>query len=130
MKLPDTFPKQFKITLSINMEDLLGFGVSEWGRVLKQSLNSAEYIAAEEIKDFRLRNRIFRHYGVDPGEKFEMDYHYAWVTTDDYVIQLLRLDMLPLSSRALDAEIGLLDGELEEFANEDGEILIREVKKD
>ena len=130
MSLPDSFPKQFHITLAINMVDLMGSGISEWGRILKQSLNSAEFIAAEEIRDFRLRMRVFRYCGVDPGEGFVTDYHYAWATHEDGAIQLLRMDMLPLSKRIFDIEMGLFDGTHEEYIDEDGEILIREIKKD
>lgn len=124
MSLPDSFPKQFHITLAINMEDLMNASITEWGRILKQSLNSAEYIAAEEIKDYRQRMRVFRYCGADPGEKFETDYHCAWVTTDDDVIQFLRMDMLPVSPRTLDSEMGLFDGTYEEV-EEDGVSLIR-----
>lgn len=129
MKLPDSFPKRFTITLSINMEDLMGHGVSTWGRVLKQSLNSAEYIAAEEIKDFRMRMRVFRYCGADPGEGFKTDYHCGWVTTDDGTIQFLRMDMLPVGKMTLDVHVGLMAGTHEE-AEEDGVNFIREVKKD
>lgn len=129
MKLPDSFPKQFKITLSINMIDLLGAGVSEWGRVLKQSLNSAEFIAAEEIKDYRQRMRVFRYCGSDPGEGFETDYHCAWVTIDDGTIQFLRMDMIPVGVRTLDVHVGLMVGTHEEV-EEDGVTLIREILKD
>ena len=130
MNLPDSFPKQFHITLAIDMKALIGAGISEWGRILKQSLNSAEYIAAEEIRDFRLRSRIFHYYGVDPGEKFEMDYRYAWVDIDG-AIQLLRIDMLPLTDRSLDFEIACMDGKYEQVYDEkNDEWYFKEVKKD
>jgi len=124
MKLPDSFPKQFHITLAIDMKALMDAGICEWGRILKQSLNSAEYIAAEEIKDFRMRARVFRYCGADPGEGFKTDYHCGWVTTEDDVIQFLRMDMLPCGDRTLNAEMGLLDGSYEEV-EEDGVSLIR-----
>ena len=129
MNLPDSFPKQFHITLAIDMETLMGASMCEWGRILKQSLNSAEYIAAEEIKDFRNRMRVFRYCGSDPGENFEFDYHCNWVTTDDGMIQFLRMDMLPVGKRTLDVHVGLMTGTHEEF-EEDGVSLIREIKKD
>jgi len=129
MSLPDSFPKQFHITLAIDMKALMGASITEWGRILKQSLNSAEHIAAEEIKDYRLRMRVFRYCGSDPGEGFKTDYHCGWVTTDDGTIQFLRMDMLPCGARTLDVHVGLMAGTHEEV-EEDGLNFIREVKKD
>jgi len=130
MNLPDSFPKQFHITLAIDMKALMGASMTEWGRILKQSLNSAEYIAAEEIKDFRMRMRVFRYCGADPGEKFETDYHCEWVTTEDGTIQFLRMDMIPVGKRTLDVHVGLMTGTHEEYTDEEGETFIREVKED
>ena len=129
MKLPDSFPKQFTITLAISMEKLMDASVTKWGKILEEALNSAEATAVEQIRDYRMREMVFRYCGADPGEGFKVDYHTAWVTTDDDVIQFLRMDMMPVSSRCLDSEIGLFDGTYEEFIDEDGEVLIREVKK-
>ena len=128
MNLPESFPKQFTITLTIEMLTLMEASITDWGRILGSRLNIAEKIAVEQIKDYRMRMNVFRYCGADPGEGFKTDYHYAWVTTeDDGFIQLLRLDMLPLSSRCLDSEIGLFDGTYREV-EEDGQSLIRKVE--
>ena len=130
MKLPDSFPKQFTITLVIDMKELLDASMTEWGRVLKRALDNAEATSVEQVRDYRMRHRIFEYYGMDVGSGFKFDYNYNWVTTDDGVIQLLRMDFLPLSIRALDFEMGLHDGTYEEIADEEGEILIRKVPED
>lgn len=127
MNLPDTFPKQLTITLAISMERLMNAGICEWGRILKQALDNTEATAVEQIRDLRQRMNVFRYCGSDPGEGFETDYRYAWVDIDG-AIQLLRLDMLPLSERTIDFEMGFHDGTYEEV-EEDGEIFIRKVEQ-
>jgi len=129
MSLPDSFPKRFTITLGLDMNKLMDASITNWGRILREELRHAEFGAAEQIKDFRMRYRVFRYCGSDPGEGFVTDYHCNWVTTDDGTIQFLRMDMLPISNRCLDSEIGLFDGTYEEV-EEDGETFVREVKKD
>lgn len=129
IKIPDSFPKRFTITLAIGMETLMEAGICEWGRILKQSLNSTERIAAEEIRDFRMRMRVFKYCGADPGVGFKTDYHCAWVTTDDGTIQFLKMDMLPVGERTLAVHVGLMTGTYEEV-EEDGVNFIREVKED
>lgn len=128
-KLPDSFPKRLTINLTIDMETLMEASLTEWGGILSRHLYFAEQVAVEQIKDYRQRMRVFRYCGADPGEGFVTDYHTAWVTTDDGVIQFLRLDMLPVGKRTLDSEMGLFDGTYEEY-EDDGMTLIRKIPDD
>jgi hypothetical protein len=111
------------------MEALMKASTCDWGSLLETHLKIAEGAAVEQIRDFRQRLSIFRYCGVDPGEGFKTDYHCNWVTTDDGVIQFLRMDMIPVGKRTLDVNVGLMTGTHEEF-EKDGVTFIREVEKD
>ena len=129
MNLPDSFPKRFTITLTIDMETLMEASMTVWGSILETHLKIAEGAAVEQIRDFRNRMKVFRYCGSDPGEGFKTDYRCGWVTTDDGIIQFLRMDMLPVGKMTLDVHVGLMVGTHEEF-EEDGVGFIREIKKD
>ena len=127
--IPGTkIPKKFYCTVKLDMEKLLEASVTEWDDIVKIEFNSAKFSAIQRIQQYRARHRVFKYCGADPGDGFVMDLNYAWCTTDDGVIQLLRLDMIPLGMRCIDAEIDFLDGKLEEVV-EDGVSLLKPVEK-
>jgi len=128
MSLPDSFPKRFTITIGIQMDVLMDAGITEWGKVLARHFHCAEVIAVEQIKDFRQRYRVFQYCGADPGEGFKTDLNCAWVTTDDGMIQFLRMDMIPVGEMTLTVHVGLMVGTHEEV-EKDGVCFVREVKK-
>ena len=53
-----------------------------------------------------------KFYGFDFPDDFEVDYNCAWCSVDG-VIQFLRMDMLPISKRTINAELNYLDGKKE-----------------
>lgn len=64
-----------------------------------------------EIENLLTRYKVFKHYGFDPGDGFLMDYDFNWFDIDG-IVQLLRLDMLPLAMKSINAELDWLDGKL------------------
>ena len=66
-------------------------------------------------------------YGFDAPKDFEFDYHFAWCSVDG-IIQLLRMDMLPIGKSSIGLEIGLLDGIYEDYYDADARTyLIRRI---
>lgn len=129
MYIPGTkIPRDFYITVKYDTQKLLDAPVLGWEELLTNEFRVALSSAKEIIRDFRQRHRVFKYCGADPGKGFKTDYNYAWCTTDDGVIQLLRLDMIPLGERAIDAEMDWLDGKLEEVF-EDGIWVLKPVEK-
>jgi len=109
-----TIPKKFYITVAIDMKELLEVGMLKWSKIVKNHFGGIIIGALEQLGDYRLRHRIFKFYGVDPGAGFKVEYGMFWATTDDGTIQFLRGDFLPISTRAIDAEMDYLDGKLKE----------------
>jgi len=127
--IPGTrIPENFYITIKLDMEKLLTAPMSEWDKQVKNEFNGVLTSALKRIQEFRLRYRYFKCYKVDVGDGFQADYNYAWCIIDDGTIQLLRLDMIPLGERAINAEMDWFDGKLEEVI-EDGITLLKPTEK-
>ena len=103
-KLPEFFYATIKVTMNTLMA-CKTFGEKE---ILDSAWNAVRQRALEQIKRIKKRERIINFYEVDVGYDFEFDYRYAWVDVDG-IIQLLRMDMLPIGDRSLKAEISSFD---------------------
>ena len=106
-------PKKFYITIALDMEGLLKAGLFKWREIVKAHFEGIMIGALEQLKDYRLRHRIWKFYGCDPGAGFKIEYDFGLIDVGG-VIQLLRMDMLPISRRSIDALIDYIDGKLEE----------------
>lgn len=109
-----TIPKRFYVTIVLDTKKLIKANLMEWRKIAEAEFMAVMNGAIEQIRDYRLRHRIFEFYGCDPGHGFEMEYSMFWATTDDGTTQLLRGDFLSIGMRAIDAEMDYLDGKLEE----------------
>ena len=122
-----TIPREFYATVKLDLEKVFN-GSIFFGKILEDEFNAVRSLAYKEVQDYKSRYRIFKCYGFDPDRGFELDFNYAWCTTDDGTIQLLRMDMLPISERSLNAEIDWLDGKLEEV-KEGNVYVLRSIEK-
>ncbi len=118
--IPGTkIPRKFYLTVCIDLEFISRTGsLIKAEEVFKDELQPLKASALNKLRQYVSRYRVFECCGVDPGDDFKLDYTYSWCTTDDGVVQLLRLDMFPLSMRAIDTEIAFVEGELEEVWDE------------
>jgi len=105
------FPEKFSITIDLNFIKTLEAGGSMEDAVRIQLMGVKAKIQAE-LKNILTRYKVWKHYGFDPGDGFEFDYDFNWFDIDG-IIQLLRLDMLPLDMKSIDAELAWLDGLME-----------------
>ena len=128
MNLPDSFPKQFKLLVAVDMVMLMDASITQWGKILEMELKRAEMTAVEQIRDFRNRMRVFRYCGADPGENFEFDNRIVLATDEDGIVYLVRPDLLPIGDFPLRAHLKFLGGKYEEYQEEDGTWTFREVK--
>ena len=101
-------PEFFYATIKVTMDALLDSKMFKEEEILDAAWKAVKQRALEQIKRIKKRQRIIDFYGIDVGYDFEFDYQYAWVDVDG-IIQLLRMDMLPLSGRAIKAEIESFD---------------------
>ena len=101
-------PEFFYVTIKVTMDSLLNSKMFEEKNILDTAWKAVKQRALEQIKRIKERQRVIDFYGIDVGYDFEFDYQYAWVDIDG-AIQLLRMDMLPLSDRAIKAEINSLN---------------------
>lgn len=118
-----TIPKRFYVTIVLDTKKLIKASLFEWEKAARTEFDAVLYGAIGQIRDYRLRHRIFKFYGCDPGHGFKVEYDYGFCDIDG-IIQLLRTDLLPISMRSINAEMDYLDGKLEEV---DG--VLKPVKK-
>jgi hypothetical protein len=129
MNLPDTFPKRLELNLGIDLKRYFDASYSNRGYILDVECQRLKIIAEEKLRDLNLRRMVFNYCGSDPGEGFKTDLRIVLATDEDGSIYLIRPDLLPIGDLPLRATLGLLDGTYEEYEDEDGEMLIREVRK-
>lgn len=123
-----SFPERFSITIDLNFIKTLESGGSMDDAVRITMMGMKAKIQAE-LKNILTRYKVFKHYGFDPGDGFEFDYDFNWFDIDG-AIQLLRLDMLPLEMKSINAELSYLDGELEEVWDKKAKAYRLEPKKE
>lgn len=107
-----SFPEKFSITVALDFIKTLDAGGAMEDAVRIQFAGVKAKIESE-LEKILTRYKIFKHYGFDIGsDRFEFDYEFNWFDIDG-IIQLLRLDMLPLEMKSINAELDWLDGKFE-----------------